>query len=119
MTGQPDDLVARVRAALPRDGAVRDVSMFGGRALMLDNRMVVSVHADGSLLVRVDPARSAELLSVAGARPAVMGADRSMGPGWISVGADGLAAGQQLAFWIEVALQHHASAGAGARRGKG
>ena len=45
------------------DGAVREVPMFGGLSIMLDDSMVVSVGRDGSLLVRVDPGRSAELLA--------------------------------------------------------
>ena len=107
MTDQREALAARVRAALPPDRVVREVSMFGGLALMLDDRMVVSVHRDGSLLVRVDPGRSVELLAVAGARPAVMSADRPMGPGWITVDADGLANDRQLTDWVGVALEHH------------
>jgi TfoX/Sxy family transcriptional regulator of competence genes len=107
MTEQRQALAARVRAALPQDRAVREVSMFGGLSFMLDNRMIVSVNRDGNLLVRVDPDRSAELLSVPDAQPAVMGADRRMGPGWITVTANGLTTDQQLTDWIEVALQHH------------
>jgi TfoX/Sxy family transcriptional regulator of competence genes len=107
MSDQREALAGRVRAALPPDQAVREVAMFGGLALMLDDRMVVSVHRDGSLLVRVDPGRSAELLAVAGARPAVMGTDRPMGPGWITVAADGLVTDRQLADWVAVALEHH------------
>ena len=109
MTGEGQALAARVRAALPRDRALREVSMFGGLSFMLDNRMVVSVNRDGGLLVRVDPGRSAELLSVPDAQPAVMGADRPMGPGWITVTANGLTTDQQLTYWVEVALQHHSS----------
>ena len=107
MTDQRQALAARVRAALPQEGEVREVSMFGGLSFMLDDRMVVSVHRDGSLLVRVDPDRSAELLCLPDARPAVMGAERPMGPGWITVTADGLSTDQQLTDWIGVALQHH------------
>jgi len=113
MTGERQALAARVRAALPPGGAVREVSMFGGLSFMLDNRMVVSASRDGSLLVRVDPGRSAELLEGAHAHPAVMGADRPMGPGWITVTADGLTTDQQLTDWIEVALQHHRGHGQG------
>lgn len=112
MTAARHDLAARVRAGLPAAGTVREVSMFGGLAFMLDERMVVSVDRDGGLLVRVDPDRSAELLAVPGARPAVMGADRPMGPGWITVEADGLVTDQQLTRWIEVALQHHGGSAA-------
>ena len=100
-------LAARVRAALPANRAVREVSMFGGLAFMLDNRMVVCADRDGGLLVRLDPDRSAELLGVPGAQPAMMGADRPMGPGWITVTASGLTTDEQLVDWLEVALQHH------------
>ena len=106
MTTAQQALTTRVRAALP-PGRVREVSMFGGLALMLDDRMVVSAGRDGSLLVRVDPARSAELLPDPDAEPAVMGADRPMGPGWLTVAAHGLVTDQQLTRWVEVALDHH------------
>lgn len=109
MTAQRQALAARVRAALPPERAVREVSMFGGLSFMLDNRMVVAVNRDGSMLVRVDPGRSAELLCVPDAQPAVMGPDRPMGPGWITVTANGLTTDEQLTDWIEVALQHHSS----------
>ena len=107
MIDERQALAARVRAALPPDRAVREVSMFGGLALVLDDRMVVSAHRDGSLLVRVDPDRSAELLTSPGAEPAVMGAGRPMGPGWIMVSADGLTTDRQLTDWVAVALEHH------------
>ena len=74
-----------VWALLPAGHAVREVPMFGGLSVLLDERMVVAVRRNDSLLVRVDPARSAELLGVDGAEPAAMGAHRSMGPGWIAV----------------------------------
>ena len=107
MTEQQQELAARVRSALPGERAVREVSMFGGLSFLLEDRMVVAVGRDGSLLVRIDPRRSAELLAIPAARPAVMGADRPMGPGWITVSADGLTTDRQLADWVAVALQHH------------
>jgi hypothetical protein len=107
MTDARQALADRVRAALPHGRPVREVSMFGGLSFMLDDRMVVSVNRRGSLLVRIDPGRSAELLSIPGAEPAVMGADRPMGPGWLTVTAHGLTTDQQLADWVGVALQHH------------
>lgn len=103
------DLVERVRAAMPPGRAVREVSMFGGRSFMLDGRMLVAARRGGDLLVRIDPARQPELLDVAGARPAVMGADRPMGPGWIAVAPDALADDVQLADWLQVALDFHAA----------
>lgn len=54
-------------------------------------------------------ARNDELLNVPGAKPAVMGADRPMGPGWITVSRDGLITDKQLAFWTQVGLEHQAA----------
>ncbi|WP_091413872.1 TfoX/Sxy family protein [Friedmanniella luteola] len=106
MTAAREALADRVRAALPADRPVREVSMFGGLSFMVAGSMVVAAGRDGDLLVRTDPARHAELLDVVGAEPAVMGADRPMGPGWVRVGRDGLADDAQLAFWVQVGLDH-------------
>lgn len=105
MTAQREALADRVRALLPRDRPVREVSMFGGLSFMVDDAMAVAAGRDGDLLVRTDPARHDELLGVLGARPAVMGPDRPMGPGWITVSDDGLTTDEQIAFWIEIGLQ--------------
>ena len=102
MTAQP--LLDRVRALLPPGHTVREVPMFGGRSIMLDERMLVAVRKDDSMLVRVDPDRSAELLGVPGAGPAAMGANRSMGPGWITVSGTALSSAEQLEFWLRTAL---------------
>ena len=109
MTAEREALAERVRAALPHDRPVREVSMFGGLSFMVDNSMVVAARRDGDLLVRIDPARNDELLSVPGAKPAVMGTDRPMGPGWITVSRDGLTTDKQLAFWTQVGLEHQAA----------
>ena len=106
MTAAREALAGRVRAALPADRPVREVPMFGGLSFMVDDSLVVAAGRDGDLLVRIDPDRHDELLAVPGARPAVMGTDRPMGPGWIRVADDGLATDEQLAFWTQVGLDH-------------
>jgi hypothetical protein len=106
MNPDRDALAARVRAALPRDRAVREVSMFGGVSFLVDDAMVVAAGRDGGLLVRIDPARHDELLAEPGARPAVMGTDRPMGPGWIAVSRDGLATDDRFGFWLGVGMEH-------------
>lgn len=105
MSAERDALAERVRSLLPPDRPVREVSMFGGLSFMVDDAMVVAAGRDGELLVRTDPARNGELLDVPGAKPAVMGADRPMGPGWIAVGRDGVDTDVQIAFWIGVGLE--------------
>ena len=42
MTSEQDELVGRVRAALPQGRLIREVSMFGGRSFMVDDRMVAA-----------------------------------------------------------------------------
>ncbi|WP_372699079.1 TfoX/Sxy family protein [Arthrobacter sp. JSM 101049] len=100
-------LVGRLRGLLSGEPTVREVPMFGGRAFMVNDRLVVSAQQDGSLLVRADPARHDELLARAGATQAVMGAARTMGPGWITVAPDTVVDDGILASWVDVARQHH------------
>lgn len=103
-------LLERVRGTLPSGRTVREVSMFGGTAFMLDERMLVSVGKDGTLLVRVDPDQHEELLQQPGARPSFMGKDRPMGPGWLTVENAGLETEADLARWVGTALAFHATA---------
>jgi len=106
MTDARRDLLDRVHALLPADREVREVPMFGGVSVMLDDEIVVAAGKDGSLLVRVDPDLGPDLHTRDGAGPAVMGADREMGPGWVRVDASGLGTEERLAFWVGSALEH-------------
>lgn len=107
MTSQREALTARIRSMIPGGRAVREVSMFGGIAFMVDGRMLVSAGRDGSLLVRIDPSDSEELLQRAGARISFMGIDRPMGPGWVAVDPGALSADADLKQWVDVALEFH------------
>ncbi len=99
-------LVARVRTLLV-DRTVREVSMFGGRALLVDGVMLCSVGRGGDLLARVGPDAAARLLAEPGASPAEMGAGRAMGPGWVTVARDALATDDSLRAWVDACLAHH------------
>lgn len=107
-TTHRDELAERVRAVLSgRD--VREVHMFGGVSFMVDGRMAVAAGRSGDLLVRIDPTQHDQLLQIPGAQVAVMGADRPMGPGWISARRSHLETGDQFGFWIRTALEFHAA----------
>ncbi|PWJ46898.1 TfoX N-terminal domain-containing protein [Quadrisphaera granulorum] len=108
MTAQ-QDLLERVRHAL-RDRSPREVSMFGGMSFMVEGRMVAAARREGALLLRIDPSTAAELLARPGAHPALMGADRPMGDGWISVDPSALE-GSGLDTWLAPALSFHAAQG--------
>lgn len=102
-------LADRVWTAMSGRDHVREVKMFGGLALMVDDRMVVCVSGGGSdLLVRVAPERDAELVTKPGAHRAKMGKERSMGEGWIAVDERVLASDDDLQYWIDVSLEFHA-----------
>ena len=107
MTPEQHRLVQRVRALVDDEPDVREVSMFGGRAIMVNDKMVVSAGKTGDLLVRVAAGRHEALLGEPGAAQARMGAGRGMGPGWITVAPEAVADDGRLAFWVEVAMRHN------------
>ena len=109
MANERELLADRIRAMLAQEPVTREVRMFGGVSFMVQQRMVVAAQGDGSLLVRIDPARSSELTGRPGAKQAEMGSGRTMGPGWVSVAPESIRADEQLSFWIEVAMDYHAA----------
>lgn len=64
MTDHRVGLADRVRNELTSQPSVREVSMFGSLAFMVNEKMAVAAGGDGALLVRVDPARSPELMAL-------------------------------------------------------
>ncbi len=108
-------LVQRIRLLLPDGTDVREVTMFGELAIMVDDSMLVCAGRAGDLLARVDPSRTRDLLKRPGATPAVMGQGRLMGPSWIRVSPDGIAEDAALAFWISATLERNRAASDGPR----
>lgn len=105
--GQRDLLVARLRGLLADETAVREVSMFGGRAFMVNEKMAVHASKNGDLLVRVDVADDAKFSEVPGASPAEISPGRAMGAGWIRASAASVADDEQLRFWLDAALAYN------------
>ena len=102
------ELLERIRDLLAAEPTTREISMFGGRAFMVDDRIVVSAWKRGDLLVRVDPSRTDELLTLPGAVPAEMGSGRRMGAGWINVALDVITDDGPLSAWLARALEYDA-----------
>lgn len=101
------ELVERLRAFLADEPSMREVSMFGGRSFMVNDKMVASARKHGDLVVRVDAERHDELVGLPGASQAEMGAGRTMRPGWISIPAGSVTSDERLAFWLGVGLEHN------------
>ena len=106
-----DELLAdRVRATLADEASLREQKMFGGLVFMVRDKMVVCVGTGSrAMLVRVDGVREPEYLHRDGAHHAVMGRDRSMGTGWITVDADALTSDTGLEFWVAAALEYNSN----------
>ncbi|QEE62011.1 TfoX/Sxy family protein [Salinibacterium sp. dk2585] len=107
MTPEQGELVERLRARLAEEPTVREVSMFGGRSFMVNEKMIASALKNGGLLVRVAAEEHERLVERAGARQAEMGEGRDMGPGWIEVEADAIADEGGLGEWLEVAMRYN------------
>ena len=118
MTPEQHRLVQRVRTLVNDEPDVREVSMFGGRAIMVNDKMIVSAGKSGDLLVRADAERHEALLNEPGATQAQMGAGRDMRPGWITVAPEAIADDERLAFWVNVARDHNRTLTGGKSGGK-
>lgn len=88
--------------------------MFGGRSILINEKMILSASQDGGLLVRVDADRHQELLELPGATQAEMGPGRDMGPGWIHVSAAAIDGEEALTGWIAAAMEHNRAVTGGA-----
>lgn len=107
MTPEQTALIERLRRLLVDEAVIREVSMFGGRSVMVNEKMIASALKHGGLLLRVDRDRHEELLSRPGAVQAEMGAGRDMGPGWIEVAADAIDEDEQLGARVEIAMDYN------------
>lgn len=97
-----EQLVNRVREMLADEDAITETKMFGGLAFLLHGHMSVSASRTGGLLVRVDPADSADALRRPHAALMEMGG-RTM-RGWVIVAPEGVRTKRQLASWVALGV---------------
>jgi hypothetical protein len=90
-----DALASRIRELVEGEDGLTEQRMFGGLAFLVNGNMAVAASGQGGILVRVDPAESAQLVETTGAEEMVM-RGRSMA-GWLRVdpGED------ELPEWVE------------------
>jgi hypothetical protein len=91
-------LADRIRAVVADEAGVEEKRMFGGLAFLVGGNMAVAASGQGGILLRVDPAESAELVAGSAAQVAVM-RGREM-PGWLRIDAVDVAADDALAAWV-------------------
>ncbi|WP_413354498.1 TfoX/Sxy family protein [Microbacterium sp. 1P06AB] len=101
VTAEMREILGEVRTIIG-DRRVREISMFGSVALMVDDSMAVAVFRDESVLVRVRDDEDAALLAEPDAERSVMG-ERSMGLSWLRVRLD--PEHSRLEFWVRAVLR--------------
>ena len=94
-----EELADRIRELVATEKDLTEQKMFGGLAFLIGGNMAVAASGQGGILVRVDPAASAKLVSSTKAEPMVM-RGRAM-DGWLRVDAEHVREKRQLAAWVK------------------
>jgi TfoX/Sxy family transcriptional regulator of competence genes len=93
-----EDLAARLRELVGGEETLTEQKMFGGLAFLISGNMAVSASGQGGLMVRVDPAKSDELVATTPARPVEMRGRSTRG--WLRVSTEDLRTERELAKWV-------------------
>lgn len=91
-------LADRIRDLIGDEPTLTEKKMFGGLGFMVGGNMAVAASGQGGILVRVDPAESADLLATTPAEPMEM-RGRPM-TGWLRVADDSLSTDDALGEWV-------------------
>lgn len=99
MSPESEELAERIRNLIGHKPGVIEKRMFGGFGFMLNGNMVAGSMSTGEILLRADPARMEETLSLPGAAAMKMG-ERTM-TGFYTVDYDGIANDDDLRTWVD------------------
>ncbi len=95
-----EDLADRIRELLSDVSGLTEKKMFGGLAFLVGGNMAVAASGQGGVLVRVDPAKSDDLVAKTHARPMEM-RGREM-QGWLRVDSADVRTKRQLEKWVRL-----------------
>ena len=99
-----EQLADRLRELVALEHGVSAKRMFGGLGFLVNGNLAVSASGQGGLLVRCDPAETAELLERPHAQRFEM-RGRAM-DGWLRVDPKGLATSDELEEWVARGLDY-------------
>ena len=99
-----EELARRIREVIEGEPDLTEKKMFGGLGFLIGGNMAVAASGQGGLLIRVDPAESARLLSTTKARPMEMG-ERPV-QGWLRVDPEDLRTKRQLVRWVQLGTKY-------------
>ena len=98
------ELADRIRAVVQAEPGLTEKRMFGGLAFLVAGHMAVTASGKGGLLLRVDPARTEDLLADGRAGRFVM-RGREM-DGWLRVDVDAQTPDDELNRWVRLGVDY-------------
>jgi TfoX/Sxy family transcriptional regulator of competence genes len=99
-----EGLAQRIRELVDGQPGLSEKRMFGGLAFLMGGNMAVSASGQGGLLLRIDPARAAELVEEPHVRRVEM-QGRVM-DGWLRVDDAVIEDDAQLRRWVDQGLDY-------------
>ncbi|MDQ1720223.1 MAG: hypothetical protein QOE89_4176 [Pseudonocardiales bacterium] len=99
-----EELANRIREVVQGEHGLAEKRMFGGLAFLIDGNMAVSASGQGGLLLRVDPAQSASLISEPHARRFEM-RGREM-DGWLRIDVAAVETDADLRRWVSSGVSY-------------
>jgi TfoX/Sxy family transcriptional regulator of competence genes len=98
------ELADRIRDIVEGLPGLSEKKMFGGLAFLVNGNMAVAASGQGGLLLRVDPADSAELIEIAGVERMVM-RGREM-DGWLRIDETVIGSDEELHRWADIGVDY-------------
>jgi TfoX/Sxy family transcriptional regulator of competence genes len=99
-----EDLADRIRERVGGESGLSEKRMFGGLAFLVNGNMAVSASGRGGLLLRVDPARTDELIEAPHTGRFVM-RGREM-DGWLRIDPEAVDTDADLARWVDLGITY-------------
>lgn len=103
------ELAVRISRVLASEPTLAQRQMFGGLAFLIRGHMVVAASSKGGLMIRADPTTTADLVRTTGAEYAEMRGRRMRG--WLHLGLPDVESDQELALWVNRAVNFSATSG--------
>jgi TfoX/Sxy family transcriptional regulator of competence genes len=102
-----EDLADRLREALQDVDGLTEKRMFGGLAFLVNGNLAVAASGKGGLMLKIDPARSDELVDDAGVRRMEMRGKEM--DGWLRIALEVVESDGDLRRWVDIGVACAAS----------
>lgn len=99
-----EELADRIRELVRDEPGVTERRMFGGLAFLVDGHLAASASSQGGILLRVEPARTADLVTEPFVERFSMRGRRM--DGWVKVDAQAVPTEDALRSWVSRGVAH-------------